>query len=170
MINYILWETCPNAGEEATGLEPHPCIVSLVRIAVFCAHWTEPPRRGAEFSIGLRAGYLWWNKPPVLPWEVGGKRCTPGDGSTTRALLRFMRPVHLPPGCVEEEVVFTRENRGGSAQTLACVRVRVGSPVCHASHASHASISFQREQHVSTSASRHQVDLASGMRMGKSGS
>ena len=39
-----------------------------------CAHWTEPPRRGAEFSLGPRAGYLWWHKNhPSSPWEVGGK-------------------------------------------------------------------------------------------------
>ena len=30
VINYILWETCPNAGKEATGLEPVPYIVYLV--------------------------------------------------------------------------------------------------------------------------------------------
>ena len=32
-------------------------------------------RRGAEFSLGPRAGYLWWLKNhPSSPWEVGGKR------------------------------------------------------------------------------------------------
>ena len=84
VINYILWEACPNAGKEATGLEPHPCIVSLVRIAVFCAHWTEPPRRGAELSLGPRACCLRWRNHPSSPWEVGGKK-PPGDGSTTLA-------------------------------------------------------------------------------------
>ena len=84
VINYILWEACPNAGKEATGLEPHPCIVSLVRIAVFCAHWTEPPRRGAELSLGPCACCLRWRNHPSSPWEVGGKK-PPGDGSTTLA-------------------------------------------------------------------------------------
>ena len=99
MINYILWETCPNAGKEATGLEPHPCIVSLVRIAVFCAHWTEPPRRGAELSLGPCACCLRWRNHPSSPWEVGGKK-PPGDGSTTLALLHFMWPIHFLLGCV----------------------------------------------------------------------
>ena len=32
-------------------------------------------RRGAEFSLGPHAGYLWWLKNhPSSPWEVGGKR------------------------------------------------------------------------------------------------
>jgi len=84
VINYILWEACPNAGKEATGLEPHPCIVSLVRIAVFCAHWTEPPRRGAKLSLGPCACCLRWRNHPSSPWEVGGKK-PPGDGSTTLA-------------------------------------------------------------------------------------
>ena len=39
-------------------------------------------------------------KHPSSLWEVGEKACTPSDGSMTRALLRFMRPVHLPPDCV----------------------------------------------------------------------
>ena len=93
MINYILWETCPNAGKEATGLEPHPCIVSLVRIAVFCAHWTEPPRRGAELSLGPRACCLRWRNHSSSPWEVGGKK-PPGDGSTT--LAPRARFAHFP--------------------------------------------------------------------------
>ena len=106
----------------------------------FCAHWTEPLRRGAEFPLCPRACCaLDWAPPkrsrvftrsermlrtglsppeeepsfhsvrahatcggtkhPSSPWEVGEK-CTPSDGSTTQALLRFMRPVHLPPDCV----------------------------------------------------------------------
>ena len=106
----------------------------------FCTHWTEPLRRGAEYSLCPRACYaLDWAPPkrsrvfarsvrmlrtglsppeeepsfhsvrahatcggtkhPSSPWEVGEK-CTPSDGLTTQALLRFMRPVHLPPGCV----------------------------------------------------------------------
>ena len=93
VINYILWEACPNAGKEATGLEPHPCIVSLVRIAVFCAHWTEPPRRGAELSLGPCACCLRWRNHPSSPWEVGGKK-PPGDGSTT--LAPRARFAHFP--------------------------------------------------------------------------
>jgi hypothetical protein len=93
VINYILWEACPNAGKEATGLEPHPCIVSLVRIAVFCTHWTEPPRRGAELSLGPCACCLRWRNHPSSPWEVGGKK-PPGDGSTT--LAPRARFAHFP--------------------------------------------------------------------------
>ena len=51
VINYILWETCPNAGKEATGLEPHSCIVYLVRITVFlCTLDGAPPKRSRVFT------------------------------------------------------------------------------------------------------------------------
>ena len=41
MIDYILWVTRPNAGEKATGLEPHPCIVYRVGFT-FCLVSREP--------------------------------------------------------------------------------------------------------------------------------
>ena len=60
---------------------------------------TEPPRRGAELSLGPCACCLRWRNHPSSPWEVGGKK-PPGDGSTTLALLHFMRPIHFLPGCM----------------------------------------------------------------------
>ena len=51
VINYILWETCPNAGKEATGLEPHPCIVYLVWITAFlCTLDGAHPKRSRVFT------------------------------------------------------------------------------------------------------------------------
>ena len=60
----------------------------------------SPPEEEQSFHSVRAHATCGGTKHPSSPWEVGGKACTPSDGSTTRALLRFMRPVHLPSGCV----------------------------------------------------------------------
>ena len=81
MINYILYS------------------LSCVNHRSFVRTGQSPPEEEQSFHSVRAHATCGGTKHPSSPWEVGGK-CTPSDGSTTQALLRFMRPVHLPPDCV----------------------------------------------------------------------
>ena len=72
----------------------------------------SPPEEEQSFhSVRVHAACGGETTHPPLGRLV--EKNTPGDGPTTLALLRFMRPIHFLPGCAleeeeEEEAVFIR--------------------------------------------------------------